>query len=77
MLRRMKSSNTTTVQNGEAGNFDMVRLSKSKATVDLSPNTIRNFAEQGLRLYRHGKMVFFSKTELAALIRTKATVQSA
>jgi hypothetical protein len=67
------SAKETTVQVTQTSdvNFDMVRLSKSKQAVDLAPNTIRALAEKGLRLYRHGKMVFFSRTELVALIRSK------
>jgi len=45
--------------------FDIVRLSRSKEIVDFAPNTIRSYAEEGLNLYRKGKAVFFSKTELA------------
>ena len=65
----MSSNNANNVQNE---NFDLVRLSKSKQAVDLAPNTIRAFAQKGLRLFRHGKMVFFSRSELAALIRERA-----
>lgn len=50
-------------------NFDMVRLTKSKREVDLSPNMIRTFAKDGLRLYRVGACVFFSRQELADHIR--------
>jgi len=49
--------------------FDLCRLSKSKKTVDLCSNTIRNYAKEGLRLYRVGKAVFFSKAELIDHIR--------
>lgn len=49
-------------------NFDLVRLTKSKREVDLSPNTIRAYGELGLRLHRVGKAVFFSRTELVNLI---------
>lgn len=54
--------------------FDMVRLSKSKERVDLSPNTVRAYAKNGLRLYRHGKSVFFSQAELCGYIRAKSQV---
>lgn len=68
----MKARTDTTNQNAdEAPGFDLVRLSKSKEVVDLAPNTIRAFAEQGLRLFRHGKMVFFSRSELANFIKTR------
>ncbi len=68
----MSAKTVKEVQTESAPVFDLVRLSKSKQAVDLAPNTIRAFAEQGLRLFRHGKMVFFSRTELAAFIKTRA-----
>lgn len=49
--------------------FDLVRLSKSKETVDLAPNTLRAYHRDGLPFYRKGKVVFFSRSELAAFIR--------
>jgi len=52
--------------------FDLVRLTKAKKTVDISANTIREYARQGLPIYRNGKCVFFSKTELANFIRAKS-----
>lgn len=52
--------------------FDLARLSKSKQAVDLAPNTIREYARQGLNIYRMGKAAFFSKAELEAFIRAKA-----
>ena len=64
----MSTQSSNIVQTADQ-NFDLVRLSKSKQAVDLAPNTIRAFAQKGLRLFRHGKMVFFSRSELAALIR--------
>lgn len=48
--------------------FEMVRLSKSKKEVDLAPNTIRAYFQQGLPCYRRGKCVFFSRTELRQFI---------
>src|SRR5215831_6377562 len=58
--------------------FDLVRLTKAKKEVDISPNTIREYARQGLNLYRQGKAVFFSRAELATFIRSnqKRTVKS-
>ena len=56
----------------EPQSFDLRRLGKSKKEVDISPNTIRSYAKQGLRLYKVGKAVFFSCSELAAFIRTRA-----
>ena len=48
-------------------------MSASKEICDFAPNTIRKFFDEGLRCYKIGKMVMFSKSELAALIRAKAT----
>ena len=53
--------------------FDLFRISKAKAAVDLAPNTLRAYARQGLRSYRRGKVVFFSKRELDAFIRCQVT----
>ena len=58
-------------QNAAAG-FDLCRLSKSKALVDLAPNTIRSYAKEGLSLYRKGRAVFFSRAELDQFIRASA-----
>jgi hypothetical protein len=55
-------------------NFDMVRLTKAKRAVDLSPNTIRAYSRQGLGLYRMGRAVFFSRAELDAFIRAQGQV---
>jgi hypothetical protein len=49
--------------------FDLFRLSKSKAVVDVCPNTMRSFFEQGLPKYKRGKAIFISKTEFEAFIR--------
>ena len=53
--------------------FDLVRLSKSKRSVDLASNTIREYSRQGLNIYRMGKAAFFSRAELEQFIRAKAT----
>lgn len=50
--------------------FDMVRLNRSKKTVDLSVNTIKQYASQGLNLYKRGRAVFFSQAELAHFIKS-------
>jgi hypothetical protein len=71
--------NSTTVKDGQIGenqSFEMQRLTRSKETVDICPNTIRSYATQGLRLYRVGKAVFFSKTELEQFIRTKGSLRT-
>jgi hypothetical protein len=49
--------------------FDLFRLSKSKREVGLAPNTIRGYAKGGLALYRRGRGVFVSRSELEAFIR--------
>ena len=49
--------------------FDMFRLTKAKAAVDLCANTIRDYSRHGLPLYRRGRAVFVSKTELEQFIR--------
>jgi hypothetical protein len=59
-------------ENADAHSWDLCRLTKSKESVDVCSNTIRSYAAQGLRLYRVGKAVFFSKAELAAFIRAKS-----
>ena len=50
--------------------FGLVRLSKSKEAVDVSPNTIRAYVRKGgIKLYRKGKSIFFSPVELEQYIR--------
>jgi len=53
-------------------NFDLVRITKSKKEVDVSTTTIRQYARQGLAIYKRGKAAYFSKLELADFIRRKA-----
>jgi len=64
----MKSSKTFTAGQGGVTGFDLFRLSKSKQTVDVSPNTLRSYFKLGLPSYNRGKAVFVSKAELAAFI---------
>ena len=53
-----------------AQTFDLVRLSKAKAVVDISPEIIRRLHQQGrLAPYRLGGAIFFSASELSAAIR--------
>ena len=56
-------------QNQSTAGWDLVRLSKSKQSVDLCSNTLRAYHKAGLPFYQRGKVVFFSKTELAMFIR--------
>jgi hypothetical protein len=67
-----KNNPVPAVQNEIAPSFDLVRLSRSKEFCDFCPNTIRKFFSEGLRAYRLGKMVMFSRSELAAFIKTRA-----
>jgi hypothetical protein len=53
--------------------FDLFRLTKSKASVDLAPNTLRKFNRHGLRFYRSGKAVFISRSELVDFIKSQNT----
>ena len=62
-------SNSCTETKNETNGFDLVRLSKAKAAVDVCPNTLRAYAKAGLPLYRRGRAVFVSKTELANFIQ--------
>lgn len=66
--------NSASVQVQPPG-FDLFRLSKSKASVDVSPNCLRAMNRAGLPFYRHGKCVFISRTELAAFIRARTLAQ--
>jgi hypothetical protein len=50
-------------------NFAMFRLTKSKAEVGVSPNTLRAYNRAGLPFYRRGKCVFISRAELETFIR--------
>jgi hypothetical protein len=56
------------VQTRERESFELFRLSKSKAAVDVSPNTLRSYFKQGLPCYKRGKAVFVSRSELAQFI---------
>jgi len=60
------------MNNDAVNSFDLVRLTKAKRLVDLSPNTIRAYAREGLSLYRKGRAVFFSRAELENFIRKTA-----
>lgn len=62
--------NATLVNTVQEQSFDLFRLSKSKQVVDLSPNTLRDYQERGLRFYQCGKPIFISKIELANFIRS-------
>lgn len=55
--------------------FDLVRLSKSKKEVDLSPNTIRAYFQRGLPYYKMGKAIFFSRIQLHQFITTQGAVK--
>jgi hypothetical protein len=59
------------------GTFDLFRLSKSKVTVDICPNTLRSYHARGLPFYRQSKAVFVSRTELEAFIRSGKAAECA
>jgi hypothetical protein len=54
-------------------NFDLVRITRAKREVNISTNTIRAYAREGLSLYRKGRACFFSRSELAEFILRTAT----
>jgi len=56
----------------DAAGYELFRLSRAKAVVDLAPNTLREYHRQGLPFYRVGRAVFVSKAELAAFIRARS-----
>jgi hypothetical protein len=64
----MKHKTFQTTQTRAPEGFDLFRLSKSKAAVDVCPNTIRAYFRQGLPCYKRGKAVFVSRSELAQFI---------
>ena len=64
----MKNISSENIKTSETS-FDLFRLSKSKAVVDVSPNTLRSYFKQGLPFYKRNKAVFVSKSELASFIR--------
>jgi hypothetical protein len=56
--------------------YDLVRISRGKKEVDLSPNTLRKYIDMGLPCYRMGKAAFISRTQLQQFIMTKGAAQS-
>ena len=64
------TSNPSEPLGPNGGDFDLFRLSKSKRIVDISPNTLRSYFNEGLPFYKKGKATFVSKTELANFIRS-------
>ncbi len=66
--RAIKRNATGPVHSEASSSFDLFRLSKSKVTVDICPNTLRTYNKQGLPFYHRGKAVFVSKAELATFI---------
>jgi len=70
-MKRTKS--VEAIQGNEsAPSFDMVRLKDAAKIAHVSQDTIRNFFKQGLRGYRHGRIVWVSLRELESFIRAKA-----
>jgi hypothetical protein len=64
----MKSNSCSTVTDVPTS-FDFFRLTKAKSIVDLAPNTLRAYHDQGLPFYRRGRACFVSKSELESFIR--------
>lgn len=60
-------------QQANGSSYDFFRLSKSKSAVDLAPNTLRSYNQQGLPFYRRGRVVFVSKAELHQFICARFT----
>ena len=58
-------------QNNDLCRFGFFRLSKSKVTVDVCPNTLRAYNAQGLPFYKLGKSIFVNYAELEDFIRQK------
>ena len=69
----MRTLSITNGQQNNIGGFDMKRLSRSKDTVDVCPNTLRQYNREGLPFYKRGKAVFFSASELEQFIRNPDT----
>lgn len=53
--------------------FDLFRLSRAKQVCDLSPNTLREYAKEGLPLYRRkgDRAVFVSRAELESFLKAE------
>ena len=66
--------NTTTLNKPQPGaaDFDLFRLGESKITVNLSPNTLRNYHREGLPFYGQGRTIFVSKNDLAAFLKNRS-----
>jgi hypothetical protein len=70
----MKSTTLNTNQTGTTtAGFDLFRLSRAKATVDVCPNTLRAYFKAGLPCYRMGKAIFISRSQLQQFIVAKGT----
>lgn len=67
----IERSLTAAQQAPRSSNFDLFRLTKSKETVDLSPNTLRSWNKLGLAFYKKGRIVFVSQSELHLFIRSR------
>lgn len=57
------------------GGFDLFRLSRAKAIVDVCPNTLRSYHKAGLPFYRMGKAIFISRSQLQTFILAQANQQ--
>lgn len=72
----MNANARKTTQSAADESWDLFRISKSKAAVDLSSNTLRKFNREGLRFYKVGKSIFISRQELSEFIRTRSSFGS-
>jgi len=72
------SVNLTSNRNAPAASFDLCRLSRAKAEVDVCSNTIRKYHRLGyMQLFHTGRAAWFSKAELMEVIRRGIPRQSA
>lgn len=54
--------------------FDLVRITRTKQEIGIATSTVRQYVDQGLRLYKCGKAAFVSKAELEAWIKTQSRI---
>ncbi len=55
---------------------DLIRITRAKLEVGVTPPTIRAYSREGLALYRKGRATFFSRSEFDSFIRSTATRQA-
>lgn len=52
--------------------FDLVKITRTKVELNISPNTVRAMFRAGLPHYRCGKLVLVSRADVAAFIKSGA-----